>query len=429
MGSIYQTEEYTIIDNTSISLDLDTNIEYFVIKGTVTLATGNYNITTSSTPTNAKTIYIWYKARATYSNNRTVSILGTTLTQEQALSDVLIIVKANGVDYDVILLKDSTDFYKFYKGVGQHTANLLGETKTLFPKIDKKTLVVTGTGTMGGGITITGNGDQEGDEFLIIYNATLNRDGNNFNIFGISLTDEQASTGDLSIHAVYDGVTWQTSFMAGDSLIPDKATQSEAETGTNNTNFMTPLRVAQKLTHWLVNTAKTTSVTWTFSNAVPINLSALTASQRLELDGSKNIISVAKATGDNKALGTTVGTVMEGNDSRVVNNEFILYASFESGEQGNISFKVQGSLVVTQSYIRVISTLSGTDSGTVEVSKGGGTITGGTQVIPASTSFSTNYTLPLSGANATFVNNDELTISTTKSTVGGKVIIVIRYTK
>lgn len=49
-----------------------------------------------------------------------------------------------------------------------------------------------------------------------------------------------------------------------------------------------------------------------------VNLPNLTASQRLELDASKNIISVAKGTADNKDFGITAGTVMEGNDSRVV---------------------------------------------------------------------------------------------------------------
>jgi hypothetical protein len=47
-------------------------------------------------------------------------------------------------------------------------------------------------------------------------------------------------------------------------------------------------------------------------NAATINAPQLTASQRLELDASKNVISVLKGTADNANYGTTAGTVLEG---------------------------------------------------------------------------------------------------------------------
>ena len=43
-----------------------------------------------------------------------------------------------------------------------------------------------------------------------------------------------------------------------------------------------------------------------------ININGLTASQTVETDASKNLVSVAKATGYNLALGTAAGTVLEG---------------------------------------------------------------------------------------------------------------------
>lgn len=52
-------------------------------------------------------------------------------------------------------------------------------------------------------------------------------------------------------------------------------------------------------------------------NAGTINLSGLTASTILELDGSKNIVSASKNTAYNKNFGTTSGTVTQGNDSRL----------------------------------------------------------------------------------------------------------------
>lgn len=52
-------------------------------------------------------------------------------------------------------------------------------------------------------------------------------------------------------------------------------------------------------------------------DGVNINISYLTASQIVETDASKNLVSVAKNTGYNLALGTTAGTVLEGD--RIVN--------------------------------------------------------------------------------------------------------------
>lgn len=50
------------------------------------------------------------------------------------------------------------------------------------------------------------------------------------------------------------------------------------------------------------------------------NFPQLTASQIVETDAGKNLISVAKGTAYNKAFGSTAGTVTEGNDSRLSNS-------------------------------------------------------------------------------------------------------------
>lgn len=52
-------------------------------------------------------------------------------------------------------------------------------------------------------------------------------------------------------------------------------------------------------------------------NIGTVNLPLLTESRILELDASKNVISVAKGTSYNKNFGTSSGTVCEGNDSRL----------------------------------------------------------------------------------------------------------------
>jgi len=427
MSAIFQTEEYTIANNTSLTLDVDNNISYYVFKGTATLSTGNYSVNTGSAATNGKVFFIWYKARATY-QGYSVNFFGTVLTQELALSDQLIMVKGNGTDFDLVFLKDFTDFYTGYKGVGTYSAVLGGDTKTLNPKVDKQALLITGNGTLLGSTTIDSTSEVEGDQFLIIYNATLTLNSNNFTILGLSLTEQEALSGDLSILATYDGSTWKTSLMSGQGLSPSKATQAQAETGSDNTTYMTPLTTSQKLAHWLLNSNKTTSVQWTFSNATPITLSALTANYALELNGSKQVVSVAKNTGYNLNLGTSGGTIMEGNDTRVINGQFEFWVSFESGEKGTISFDMIHGLTLTSAYIRVTGDLAATDQGTITITNGGSAITGGTQNIPASTPFGTDYSIVLSGATAIFNVGDNLRVTTSKITSGGRALVVLYYT-
>lgn len=427
MSSIFQTEEYTIANNTVVTLDVDTNISYYVFKGSATLSTGNYSVSTGSSATNGKVFFIWYKARATYSGY-SVNFFGTVLTQELALSDQLIMVKGNGTDFDLVFLKDFTDFYTGYKGVGTYSAVLAGDTKTLNPKVDKQALVISGNGTLLGSSTIDSTSEVEGDQFLIIYTATLALNGNNFTILGLPLSESEALSGDLSILATYDGSAWQTSIMPGQGLVPARATQTQAETGIDNNTYMTPLTTAQKLAHWLLNTNKTTSVQWTFSNAAPITLSSLTANYTLELNGSSQVVAIAKNTAYNLNLGTTAGTVVEGNDSRLVDGQFEFWVSFATGETGTIGFDMIHDLTVTSAYIRVTGTLAATDSGTIDITNGASAITGGSQIIPASTPFATDYPLVLSGANAVFNVGDNLRVTTSKVTPGGKALVIIYYT-
>jgi hypothetical protein len=55
-------------------------------------------------------------------------------------------------------------------------------------------------------------------------------------------------------------------------------------------------------------------------NSPTINLGSATPSTIVEVNGSNNLTYAAKATGYNLALGTTAGTVTEGNDSRLTNS-------------------------------------------------------------------------------------------------------------
>lgn len=429
---IYKLEEYTIANNTTVTLDVATTVGYYVFSGSATLSTGDYIVTTSTTPSAGLTFYIWWKANATYTSTNNVSILGTALTQEQANTDMLITVKGiNGTDWDVLVPYTTTP--DMYKGVGEYEIDTAGETKTFVNTIDDRVQRVTGTGTLTGDTTITADTGKDGDEMTILYRATMTLDTFNIAIFGIDLSVDEALSGDLVISAIWSDVVgaWVASMYKGQTLVPDKATQALAEAGSNNLTYNTPLRTAQYVAAWLLAGAKSTSQVWTYTNAAPIVLSnaAFTANYTLELDGSKQVVSIAKATGYNLALGTTAGTVMEGDDSRVINQQFVQYASFEATEVGDLDMTLTFDAVLTSAVIRVTRTLANTDAGTITLSNGPNPITGGAQVIPLSTAFGTEYTLTLSGADATFQVGDVFRINTAKTTAGGRVQVVTYFTR
>lgn len=75
------------------------------------------------------------------------------------------------------------------------------------------------------------------------------------------------------------------------------------------------------------------------NNIGTVNLPLLTASRILELDSSKNVVSVVKGTAYNKNFGSSAGDVCEGNDSRIA------YLSYSSDK-----LTVTGSIEATIDY-------------------------------------------------------------------------------
>lgn len=122
---------------------------------------------------------------------------------------------------------------------------------------------------------------------------------------------------------------------------PYQATQATVNTGTNTDQFVTPAT----LTNATVITNKAPLASPNFTGT--INAAGLTASQIVETDASKNLISAAKGTAYNKAFGTTAGTVTEGNDSRLTDarNSSILVKNFTP---------VSGTNVTTEEVLHVL---------------------------------------------------------------------------
>lgn len=108
------------------------------------------------------------------------------------------------------------------------------------------------------------------------------------------------------------------------------STQAIIETiaTTNDTDIVTPKKFWQGITKFL-------TLAWTFAAKITFTTAprfdSVTASEILEVDSSKELISAAKGTAYNKSFGTGAATVCEGNDSRLSNSRTILAMSWGTG--------------------------------------------------------------------------------------------------
>jgi hypothetical protein len=86
-----------------------------------------------------------------------------------------------------------------------------------------------------------------------------------------------------------------------------------------------------------------------------IIIDSLTANRILELDANKVVISAAKNSGYNLALGTTAGTVAEGNDTRITQAVRTIYKDFTTGAAltGTTSMTLINSALISANTVAV----------------------------------------------------------------------------
>lgn len=103
--------------------------------------------------------------------------------------------------------------------------------------------------------------------------------------------------------------------------------------------------------------------------------------------------------------------------------------SFESGELGDYKIKIPFACTLTEIYGYATKVIAGTDNGTIVAKNNAGTtMTAGTMTFTASDARGTAYTVNPS-ANNTFVAGDILTLTTAKTTAGGKVQLSLTFTR
>lgn len=165
-------------------------------------------------------------------------------------------------------------------------------------------------------------------------------------------------------------------------------------------------------------------------------LAALTASKVAVTDGS-GIITTANqvspalgGTGQDLSAATGFVTVSAGTVSAgAIADVITLDVSFETGELGDFKISIPYACTVTEVYAYAYKAIAATDNGTiVPKNNGGTTMTAGTITFTASDARGTAYTSSPS-ANNTFSAGELLTLTTAKTTAGGKVLVSIKVTR
>ena len=187
----------------------DTVTSYTISSATITLV-ASYALTYAGTPNIGTYFEIYYNCDISLGNN-TITILGKTLSQEEANSNLNIIAVWNGSSFDVAVLKDNGN--SNYNSTNTVPLDGNGANIVLVPGINPRVLILDGSIlsplTLNAGINVSATGINKGDEFYVFYNTIINLLNNySVTIFGIRLNDTIAENGGAYVHAVYDGSSW-----------------------------------------------------------------------------------------------------------------------------------------------------------------------------------------------------------------------------
>lgn len=206
---------YTTINlaGATSSVDITLPYIYYIYESTGGNLSGNYTIQASATPTTDTIINIKKKGNISLNSN-TFNVFGVSLTEEQANNDLSITAVYNftSSSWDVFIDIDTSQLPSIYEGV-ESTAVPTSGTTTLLPNIDRKWQVFTGSQTLVGNYTITATGSQDGQEFWIIWNSTLDLNGNTLSIFGLTIPEGDAIGGNFIVVAKYNGSAWVAKFI------------------------------------------------------------------------------------------------------------------------------------------------------------------------------------------------------------------------
>jgi hypothetical protein len=228
-------------------------------------------------------------------------------------------------------------------------------TTTFVGGTDDKYQELTGSVTLLGNTSYALGAAVNGDEFWLSFDASVTHGGFTLDIFGITLTNDQMSTGGLLFHAKYMEGAWYSSVYAN-------------------------------LDNGLTNPYKIVAGMYAAGSIVAADVET--------------------------SLKTEIITVP---------------VSFETAEQGDMKIEIPYACTVNKVTMYVTKALAATDNATVDCKDNAaasmGVVTG-----TASAAIGSGFTLSPS-ANNVFTAGQVMTMTTAKTTVGGKGLLSIKITK
>lgn len=161
-----------------------------------------------------------------------------------------------------------------------------------------------------------------------------------------------------------------------------------------------------------------------------------TANHVLINNGSGVMSSEAELATSRGGLGVNAGgangfIVFSGGNASIgaIPETLIVPVSFESGEVGTIFIDFPYACTILSYQFVCTKALAGTDAGTIQFADNAGTnMTGGLATIPASTAFGTKVGATITAGGDVAIN-DDIRITTAKTTAGGRGFVSITYTR
>lgn len=460
MPFIDPTYNYTIIGNEgAIALDVTEPARQYIFKGTASL-TGGLTISAAA-PEEPMIIDILWNAVITLAGFN-LSILGTNLTADEAAKPGWYRFLFVDGAWQPVVMPDMQRYQVFNEVVSTDVS--AGAAITLNPALDKQTQVLTGSGALGGNVTVaTAGTPQNGDEFFVLYKGLITKGANNITIFGKVLTTQQVLKGSVLVHTKYNGTTYDTvvqvdvsttEFIETSMVLAKAITLAEMADGTpaefilyNAGGVATAVSMGGDAT--MSSTGVVTIAVGVVTFAMMADLTANSLIGRNA--GTNGVPSAISLTGAQIAIGQAAGGILGkamggdvsmadtgittiannviavANRIATVNTEVLnIPVSFETGEICDNRIKMPYDGTVQEIYGVVTTAIEATDDGTVTAKDGAGVnITAGLLTFTAADPLETAVTVTPS-ANNTFVAGDILRFTTAKTTAGGKVLLSIK---
>ena len=269
----------------------------------------------------------------------------------------------------------------------------------------------SGSVALTSGYTVAATGTPaKGDYARLHYVADLNFDGNTVTILGATMPADLESV-ECFIDAYYTGSAWEVKFLPtfGASFI----TASFLEASSVDTSELAADAVtAAKIVSGGVDTDELASDAVTTVKITDANVTAAKL--------ATNAVTTAKITDAN--------VTTEKLETMLKQGAWVFEVSYETGEQTTLDIKAPFDGTIDEVYYTVKKAIAATDNGTLSFSIGGVSMTPASLTNTASEALGNTKATTITSGNA-FSENDLIEFTTSKTTAGGKLLLVVKYTR